>query len=105
MASLSSIYIKRETLQTLLDVVSKKGEKGVELTVSIEDASNQYGQNLSAWVSQSKEQREAKANRFYVGNGKCFWSDGKITRGEKTEGLPQPTQQSSGVENYDDLPY
>lgn len=85
MSSLSTFYLKKETLKTLLEVVEKKGEKGVELTISINDQSNQYGQNISSYVSQSKEQREAKKERFYIGNGKVFWTDGKIVVGKKEE--------------------
>jgi len=73
MSSLNSLYIKKETLETLLKGVTKKGDKGIELTVAINDELNDYGQNISAWVSQSKEQREAKKPRFFVGNGKTFW--------------------------------
>ncbi len=76
MASLNSLYIKKEVLETLLNVLTKKGEKGIELTVNISDTENQYGQNVSAWVSQSKEQRQAKKERYFVGNGKQFWTDG-----------------------------
>ena len=79
MASLNSLYIKKETLKTLLDTLEAKQEKGVELTVALNDEVNQYGQNVSAWVSQTKEQREEKKQRFFTGNGKTFWSDGKIT--------------------------
>jgi len=79
MGSLSSIYIKKEVLETLLKVTDKKGEKGIELTISIGEETNQYGQNLSAYVAQSKEQREAKKEKYYVGSGKVFWTDGKIT--------------------------
>jgi len=85
MASLSTIYIKKETLKTLLDVVTKKDEKGIEITISINDESNQFSQNLSSYVSQSKEQREAKKDKFYVGNGKVFWTDGKISVATKKE--------------------
>lgn len=78
MASLSTIYIKKETLQTLINVLDKKNQGGIELTISISDELNQHGQNLAAFVSQSKEDREAKKPRYYVGNGKVFWTDGKI---------------------------
>ena len=44
MASLNSLYIKKEVLETLLNVLTKKGEKGIELTVNISDTENQYGQ-------------------------------------------------------------
>lgn len=93
MASLNSLYIKKEVLETLLNVLTKKGEKGIELTVNISDTENQYGQNVSAWVSQSKEQRQAKKERYFVGNGKQFWTDGA-----------QPSKQSESVAD-DDLPF
>ena len=83
MASLNDLYIKEETIDILLKTIRKKGEKGISLTVSINDETNKWGQNVSAYVSQSKEDREAKKNRFFVGNGKTFWTDGKITVAEK----------------------
>jgi len=85
MSSLSSLYIKKETLKTILNVLEKKDDKGIEFTISINEDSNKYGQNLSSWVSQSKEDREAKKDRFYIGNGKCFWTDGIIKIAEKKE--------------------
>jgi len=83
MSSLSSLYIKKEVLETLLKVVNQKGEKGVDITISINEESNQYIQNISSYISQTKEQREAKKEKFYVGNGKVFWTDGKITLATK----------------------
>jgi len=93
MASLNDIYIKKETLETLLKTLEQKGEKGIGLTISISDETNEYGNNLSAYVSQTKEQREAKANRYYVGNGKTFWTDGKISTAEKKENKATNVQQ------------
>ena len=83
MASLQDLYIKEETLDILLKTIRKKGEKGISITVAINDETNQWGQNVYAYVSQSKEDREAKKNRFFVGNGKTFWTDGKIAVSEK----------------------
>jgi hypothetical protein len=105
MSSLSSIYIKKETLKTLLDTVNQKGEKGVELTVSIQEETNNYGQNLSAFVSQSQEQREAKAKRFYVGNGKVFWTDGLISKADSNSGNNQNQTTNNQQEEEDDLPF
>ena len=86
MASLSDIYIKLDTLETLVKGLKKKGENGISITLSTNDDSNQWGQNVSAYVSQKKEEREAKKNRFYVGNGRVFWNDGKITNAVKQIG-------------------
>ena len=93
MSSLSSIYIKKETLEVLLKTLEAKGEKGISIDVSISDEANNWGQNVSSYVSQTKEQREAKTKRFYVGNGKCFWTNGTIVVAEKQHSAPAPTAQ------------
>lgn len=102
MSSLSNIYIKAETLETLLNVVKKKGEKGVSIDISISEQTNDYGQNLSAYVSQTKEQREEKKPKFYVGNGRCYWTDGKIEVAKKKE-----VHQAVPIDQpeNDDLPF
>ena len=102
MSNLSEIYIKKETLETLLKVVNTKGDKGVSITVSTNDDTNQWGQNVSSYVSQSKEQREAKKDKFYVGNGKVFWTDGKITVAEKKQEQPARVKEDP---NEGDLPF
>lgn len=97
MSALLDLYLNEKTLETLLSVVRQKGEKGVSLTVSISDESNQYGQNVSAYVSQTKEQREAKMNKFYTGNGKVFWTDGKIQVAAKKEAVTSLEPSSGGL--------
>lgn len=105
MASLNDLYIKKETLEVILKTIEKKGDKGISLTVSINDESNQYGQNLSAYVSQSKEDREAKKDRFYVGNGKTFWTDGKITVAEKQQNDSVVSDAVVFDDEDEDLPF
>ena len=103
MASLSDIYIKVETLETLVKGLKKKGENGISITLSTNDESNQWGQNVSAYVSQSKEDREAKKDRFYVGNGRVFWNDGKVTNAVKPEDQVQEAEVVE--EDDDDIPF
>ena len=100
MGSLSSLYIKKETLEMLLKGVNAKSEKGIELTISINEDTNSYGQNLTSYVSQSKEQRAAKKDKYYVGNGKVFWTDGKIAvaAGKDVNNIEVKEEES-------DLPY
>jgi hypothetical protein len=102
MSSLLSFYVKKETLETLLKTVNAKGEKGLELTLSISEEPNQYGQNVSGWVSQTKEQREAKKDRYFVGNGKVIWTDGTIKVVQKEEPKPAP---APAAQEKDDLPF
>ena len=72
------------------------GEKGtyLNLTVSLNDEADKFGNTVSAWQSQTKEQREAKVNRTFLGNGKViFDSEGK-------------QQQAPQVQEVDDsLPF
>jgi len=49
-----------------------KGKKGsyINVTMFVNDEVDQYGNNASIIISQTKEEREAKAPRVYLGNGK-----------------------------------
>jgi hypothetical protein len=104
MATLADIYFKKETLKTLLDTIEAKRDKGVAITVSLSDDTNDYGQNVTSYVSQSKEEREAKKSRYYVANGKVFWTDGKVTIAEKKASTTQ-TPQNDGKEESSELPF
>lgn len=96
MSSLNSLYIKTDVLEKLAATAKKKNLKGIDLTISIADEGNNYGQNVSAFISQSKEDREAGKQKAYVGNGNTFWTDGKISTIRKEK------QQSSNPLMSDD---
>ena len=99
MAAVLDLYIKAEGLETVHKTAQLKEAKGVAITISVDDEVNQYNQNVSAYVSQSKEEREAKKKRYYVGNGKVLWaSDSGVVVAPKT-----PAQQSQ--KETDDLPF
>lgn len=100
MASLSEIYIKKDVLETILKTINAKNEKGISITISQNDETNKYGQNVTGFVSQTKEQREQKKDKFFVGNGKTFWTDGNITIAEKRETSSNGTSQEN-----DDYPF
>jgi type IV secretory pathway VirB9-like protein len=103
MGALGNIYIKEEILETLLKTIRAKKEKGLSITFSIDDKTNQFGQNVSAFATQTKEQREAKAKKYYVGNGSLVWTDGTIKVAEKVDKNQQ--QSAPAVVSDDDLPF
>ena len=107
MASLSEIYVKKSTLETMLKALNaklgKEGE-GVKLTISLSDQTNNYGQNVSAYVAQTKEQRDAKKPLFYVGNGKTFWSKGETPVPQREEPKQDPIQVTAGNDD-DSFPF
>ena len=105
MASLSEIYVKKSTLETILKALNAKQGKegeGVKLTISLSDQTNNYGQNVSVYVAQTKEQREAKKPLFYVGNGKTFWSKGEtpVPQREEPKQDPKPVTSASDDDSY-----
>lgn len=59
-----------------------------KLTLSISDTTDKFGNNISIYEEQTKEQRDAKVPKSYVGNGKIFWTDGKISVVEKKAESP-----------------
>jgi hypothetical protein len=106
MAALLDLYIKLETLETLLKVIKTKNEKGVALTISINDETNKFGQNVTSYVSQTKEQQEAKKERYYVGNGKVFWTKGNVEKAiKKEESTKEAKNTVSAQKAADDLAF
>lgn len=82
--------------------LSIKGKNGSykNYTVSVSDETNDYGQNVVMYVSQTKEQREAKEKKQYVANGSVVWTDGKITTAVKKEQISEAV-----ADLVDDLPF
>ncbi|QMP85099.1 hypothetical protein KNV11_gp81 [Flavobacterium phage vB_FspP_elemoF_6-3D] len=97
MAQLVAVSIDLTKIDKSRIVEGAKGGKYVNLTLSINDEEDQYGNNVALWQSQTKEEREAKENRLFLGNGKSLWSDNdKGSKASKT---------SKKEEVHDDLPF
>lgn len=80
------------------NIYEKDGKKYLSIQISVNDETK-YGNNVSVAIGQTKEQREAKVDKTYLGNGKVVWTDGKITLADKQD---QPQMKSS---QKDDLPF
>lgn len=73
-----------------LIALSIKGSDGTykKFTISINDKSDKFGQNVAMYKEQTKEEREQVKKKEYIGNGKVFWTDGKIVKADKREDVP-----------------
>jgi len=83
-------------------IEGKKG-KYLPITITINDEVDQFGNNGPVIVSQSKEERDAKEPKTYLGNVNVVWTNGTFPEPNK-DGQPQaamPTQAS----NEPDLPF
>ena len=80
-----------------------EGAKGVyiDITLSVNDEPNEWGQTISAWVEQTKEERENKVDRVFCGNGSVIWTDGKMLPVRVKDNPPQQSKPESEV----DLPF
>jgi hypothetical protein len=86
MRSLISLGLKKADLLALPDT---KGY--INLTASIDDKVGKYGHNVSITVEQSKEERDAKKPRTFIGNGKVIWTqDGTIKTAKEMAGSSEP---------------
>jgi hypothetical protein len=84
-----------------------KGKKGnyLGITITINDEVDNYGNQGPVVVEQTKEEREAKAPKVYLGNVKVVW-----TNGENVDKAPyvengQQAPANSLAEQPDDLPF
>jgi hypothetical protein len=100
MSSLLNLSIRVDKLPREKFVMGKDGAVYFNFTVAVNDDANQFGQNVSAYDSQTKEERDAKKAKNYLGNGNVVWTDGNI-KAVKKEG--QPATQQAAVEV--DLPF
>lgn len=64
-------------------LIAGKTGQFLNVTITINDEVDKFGNNASIFESQSKEEREAKTPKNYLGNGKVIWTSDK-----KKEDLP-----------------
>lgn len=79
-------------------IIEKDGKKYLNLTVSVNDEVNQYNQNVSISVAQSKDEKGQP--KTYLGNGRVVWENGVMPK--KVETSQSAPTTSSGD---DDLPF
>ena len=76
------------------------GKVYINLTMSVNDETR-YGNNTGIYVSQTQEEREAKKQKTYLGNGKVVWNNGSIVNAERDNA---PKVEAS-TEEAADLPF
>jgi len=100
MGALINVSVNLDKLDKSKVIKGKNGNY-YNLSISVNDQTSQYGDNVSLFNSQTKEEREAKASKSYIGNGKVVWTDGNIVVAERQDQPQQAQAQTAGV----DLPF
>ena len=78
-------------------IEGKKG-KYLPITITVNDDPDQFGNQGPVIVDQTKEEREAKAQRNYLGNGKVIWTNDIIKLAEREAAVNTPVESN-------DLPF
>jgi len=104
MASIIKASINLNEIPKHKIIDGKKG-KYLPITITLNDETDQFGNQGPVIVEQSKEERDAKAAKVYLGNVKVVWTNGtNVDAAPRTDGqsAPQP-RVTATVE--DDLPF
>ncbi len=97
MSTLITGSIRVDKLPKEKFIMGKDGAVYYNFTISVQDETR-YGNNVAFMDSQTKEEREAKVQKTYLGNGKVIWTDGSITLAEKEDAKVEAAEES-------DLPF
>ena len=101
MASIIKTSINLNAIPKDKIFTGKKG-KFLPITITLNDELDQFGNQGPVVVEQSKEERDAKAAKTYLGNVKVVWTDGNNVDRAPMDNQPQAAPAPAVDE---DLPF
>ena len=102
MASIIKASINLNAIPKEKIFVGKKG-KYLPITITLNDELDQFGNQGPVVVEQTKEERDAKAPKTYLGNVKVVWTNG--TNVDTAPRTDAPTAPAPAPAVEDDLPF
>ena len=104
MASIINFSIDLTKIPKDKIIDGKKG-KYLPVTLTLNDELDNFGNNGPVTVAQSKEEREAKTTKVYLGNAKVNWTNGQNVDVAPRDGQPQRQAVPAPQAVEDDLPF
>ena len=104
MAGIVQASINLNAIDKSKIIEGKKG-KYLPITITINDEPDQFGNNGPVTVQQTKDERDAKQDKVYLGNVKVVWTNGDNVAAAPRDGGPAPVQQAAVAQADDDLPF
>ena len=77
-------------------IISGKKGKYLPITITINDESDQFGNQGPIVVAQTKEERDAKEKKTYLGNVQVVWTNGDNVAAAPRNDQPQQAPQGRG---------
>jgi hypothetical protein len=104
MASIINFSIDLNKIPKDKIINGKKG-KYLPITVTLNDEVDQFGNNGPVIVGQSKEERESKVAKVYLGNATVLWTNGQNVAPPPRDGQSQQQAAPAPAVVEDDLPF
>lgn len=98
MASIITVSIDLNKIDESRATPHKNGARYYNMTVVVNDEPDKYGNHASVTEGQTKEERDAKKDRKFLGNGKVIWSKPPEQKKPDNTGHTPPANDS-------DLPF
>ena len=102
MASIIATSIDLNKIPKDKIIVGKKG-KYLPITITLNDEVDQFGNNGPVCIAQTKEEREAKTAKVYLGNVQVVWTNGNNV--DVAPRQDQPVKAAPAAAPVDDLPF
>jgi hypothetical protein len=104
MAGIIKASINLNAIDKSKIIEGKKG-KYLPITITVNDEPDQFGNQGPICMDQSKEEREAKTPKVYLGNVKVVWTNGTFPDKIPYEGNGAPQQKAAPAKVEEDLPF
>ena len=107
MAGIIKASINLNAIDKSKIIEGKKG-KYLPITITVNDEPDQFGNQGPVCIEQSKEEREAKVAKVYLGNVKVLWTNGTFPEKVPYDGgntPQQPQNKPQAVAADPDLPF
>ena len=104
MASIIATSINLQEIPKDKIITGKKG-KYLPITITINDEVDQFGNQGPVVVQQSKEEREAKQPKVYLGNCKVVWTNGDNVAVAPRDDQPMQAAPAPAAAVKEDLPF
>ena len=85
MSEIVNISIDLNKLDKSKEVAGKNGARYYNLSLVINDQDNEWGNNVQITEPQTKEERQAKTKKTFVGAGTSVWRNGENLKFEKKQ--------------------
>ena len=104
MASIIKASINLSEIPKDKIIEGKKG-KYLPITITINDEPDQFGNQGPIVVAQTKEERDAKDKKTYLGNVQVVWTNGDNVAAAPRDDQPMQAAPAAGIRDADDLPF